>query len=108
MGGRIVASIQVVLETESGEQCDLVTEPRKMLINLLPGARDESFPLLRYVDPYGLTIFNRLQMDSFLPEWARLYDRTKTVEEREHLKRIESLARRCRDEVHLYLKFVGD
>ena len=34
--------------------------------------------------------------------------KAETAEERQLVSKIEELARRCRDEVHLYIRFVGD
>jgi hypothetical protein len=36
---------------------------------------DESFPLLRYVDPWGKTLFNRTQIEAVIFEFRRLIDR---------------------------------
>lgn len=36
---------------------------------------DERFPLLRYVDPYGKTLFNRTQVDAVISEFRRLRER---------------------------------
>ena len=41
-------------------------------------------------------------------EWAVVSQRAKTAEEQALAGHVEALARRCRDEVHNYLKFVGD
>ena len=34
----------------------------------IPG--DCDFKLLRYIDPYGDTVFNRIQMEDFLTDWS--------------------------------------
>jgi hypothetical protein len=76
---------------------------------LLPSFSDESFHCLRFIDEYGNTTFNGLQIQhQFLPEWKRMYDRVNTEQERRGLQAIEDLARRCLDDVHVYLKFIGD
>jgi hypothetical protein len=66
---------------------------------------DADFVLLHYIDPYGDTIFNRVQMDDFLTDWNRVRP---TDVEREQWSLVRDMALRCRDEVHLYLWFIGD
>ena len=73
----------------------------------MPGS--DEYPFLASIDPYGDTTFNNLQMPRFLKEWAAVVSqRAKTTEEQALVASVESLARRCRDEVHVYLKFIGD
>ena len=72
---------------------------------LLAGAEG----LLRYVDPYGDTIFNRVQA----PDLIRDIDLLAlaigvTAAERRGLDRLRVMAERLRDSVHRYLWFVGD
>jgi hypothetical protein len=74
---------------------------------LLPW-NDDSFRCLGVVDPYGDTIFNRLQMPYLLDDIARLDLSSATNAERQGLEILELLARRCRDGVHLYIRFIGD
>ena len=69
---------------------------------------DVSFRLLSYIDPYGDTIFNRLQMKTFLAEWEAIKAEAITEQEMEAWKKTKVLAKKCRDEVHLYLRFIGD
>lgn len=68
----------------------------------------EHFELLRYVDPYGKTVFNRLQIDTVLDEFRRLkpYAR-KPIDERTY-DRLIHLAELVKREVHTYLVFIGD
>ena len=61
--------------------------------------------LLRYVDRYGDTFFNRMQMDDFLTDWDNLRPTSTQVEEWKHVR---ELAMRCKNEPHLYLRFIGD
>ncbi len=62
---------------------------------------------LRYIDPYGYAIFNRLQMPAFLEEWQAV-SKNALSEDMGLLNAIESLAKRCRDEDGFYLRFIGD
>lgn len=64
--------------------------------------------LLSYIDPYGDTAFNRLQMRDFLIEWNAI---AATPEFADHLgfaEEVRAMAIQCQSEVHLYLWFIGD
>ena len=87
---------------------DSVGDPRNQLGMLLPQLDDENHPILAGIDPYENTIFNGIQMHRFLLEWKDVTAKASTVEERELVTKIEEFALRCRDEVHLYIRFIGD
>ena len=57
--------ISVALQNINGKKFKQVVPPMGLLNRLLP-IEDSRFPLLRYVDPYGNTIFNGLQMHPLL------------------------------------------
>ncbi len=102
--------VDVWLEDENGrveEVADI--KPPYTLGKLLHSVEaDPSYPYLGYIDPYGDTIFNRLQLKPFLEEWDRLYKKARTDEERIAMDRVKKLALKCLESVHTYLKFVGD
>ena len=100
--------LEIVLQTELGAQVDAVADPKNCLARLLPEIDGQQYPVLGGIDPYGDTLFNGLQMRRFLLEWADVSARASTSEERDLVAKIDELARRCRDEVHLYIRFVGD
>jgi hypothetical protein len=100
--------LEIVLQTESGAKIDSVADPKNYLGKLLPQIADDSHPLLGGIDPYGDTIFNGIQIRRFLLEWQAVSSNAVTTEERELVSKIEELAVRCRDQVHLYIRFVGD
>ena len=60
--------------------------------------------LLKYIDPYGDTIFNNLQIDDLVADLELL----KEIEDNELIDRIISLAQECKSEIHTYLTFYGD
>lgn len=76
-----------------------------LLRELLP-AGDCS--LLSGIDFYGDTVFNRIQMNDLLPELTKLKANKLTSAQIAHVSAIEQLALKCKQEVHLYLKFIGD
>jgi hypothetical protein len=69
---------------------------------------DVSFRLLCYIDPYGNTVFNQLQMETFLAEWENIRDDAKTQDEVAAWSSVKTFATKCKNDVHLYLRFMGD
>jgi hypothetical protein len=103
-GGRFVLTRLI---TERGEVLDELVDSSGVIDRLVPPLSEDGSPCWRFIDPYGDTVFNNLQMPSFLLELEVL--RGKATGPTSHiLARLEAMAKRCRDEVHLYLKFVGD
>jgi hypothetical protein len=60
------------------------------------------------IDPYGDTVFNRLQMPLPLDDLERLDISSASDVGRRGLKRLEALARRCHESTHICLRFIGD
>jgi hypothetical protein len=99
--------IDVTVETEKGQRrAELGTRARQ-LGRLLALASQRRFELLRFVDPYGDTVFNRPQMETFLLEWAEL-TKEATDEEVNACERVTEMGEYVRDNPHHYLKFYGD
>jgi len=69
---------------------------------------DAASPMWRYIDPYGDTVFNWLQMPAFINELDDLRNAAKAGAESRGLDRLRVIADRCRAGTHLYVKFIGD
>jgi hypothetical protein len=100
--------LSIEVQDEFGATLSTTTDPKNLLTYLLPEFGDTAYPMLGCIDPYGDTTFNRPQIALFLAEWIAVSLRAKTIEEKELASCIESMAQRVRDNVHLYLKFIGD
>ena len=100
--------LAITLQDERGVELDSVVDAKNFLGELLPEHDDRAHPMLASIDFYGDTIFNRMQMDRFLVEWSDVVSKANIPEEKALVSAIEGMARRCLDEVHLYLKFIGD
>lgn len=98
----------VELTDENGERLETVSNFAGRGFDHLLRAHAEEGKLLGYINPYGDTVFNRLQIDDFLTDWNILIDAATTADVRDFLTQVQSLAVKCRDTVHLYLKFVGE
>lgn len=75
---------------------------------IIPPISDDNSPCLRFVDWHGFTVFNNLQMKTFISEWDTIDLQKFSEEDKEHLAKIREMAVECRDKVHLYLWFRGD
>ena len=96
------------LQDEDGEKIDEVHDPLGLIVSYLPLLSDQSFHCLRFIDPYGDTYFNQMQIETFLAEWDRTFDKVQEEAAKRLSLEIKSLAQRCKQEPHLYLRFLGD
>lgn len=96
-------SLVIKLEDDLGERSEWV-----LLHGVIPVRGERDFPLLRGVDAYGKTIFNHLQMESFLEEWERVRDRARDETQRDAWEKVKDLAQACQQDRDLYLRFVGN
>jgi hypothetical protein len=103
-----IMPFSIVLETEDGGQLERIEDLSNLLHRVLPSNDDSSYQYLQFIDWYGDTVFNGLQMKPFKAEWKRLKKVAQTDEEKVILARVNILADRCQTEPHLYLKFYGD
>ncbi len=96
-------SFVVKLEDDLGERGEWV-----MLHGVVPSREEQAFPSLRCIDPYGKTVFNHLQMKSFLEEWERVRDRAHDESQKEAWLKVKEMAQNCQTDRDLYLRFVGN
>lgn len=101
-------AMTIRLQDEFGEATDEVHDPTGIIVSNLPSLSDQSYHCLRFIDPYGDTYFNGMQMETLLFEWDRLFGGSEEKEAKELSMRVRALAQQCRSHPHLYLKFVGD
>lgn len=100
--------LDIVLEDEQGQQIESITDPLGLLIPLIERDADRTAICLQFIDPYGDTMFNRLQMKQLVSELRNLHKFAVRQEEKDLLREIEILAERGQQEPHRYLKFYGD
>jgi hypothetical protein len=91
---------------EEGSQIAGVQDVQNLLHPLLE--KITAPRLLGYIDWYGDTIFNRLQIPAVRAELADLGMNIDQVGARQLLKEIDELAKMALEEPHQYLRFSGD
>jgi hypothetical protein len=69
---------------------------------------DTSFVCLRFIDPYGDTTFNQLQIPHLAKELEQILASLPAGAVREHCEKVLLMARKAEGETHTYLKFYAD
>jgi hypothetical protein len=101
--------IEVVLQDEMCNNIsETVQDPQGVIALSLPDLADAAYSCVRFIDPYGDTIFNRLQATVIIEEWNRLKPLFSERNAETLWADIHKLIVRCSDEPHTYLKFIGD
>ena len=95
-------SLVVKLEDDLGERGEWI-----VLYGVIPAHAEREFPLLRSIDPFGKTVFNHLQMETFLEEWEKVRDRARDESQKEAWGKVKEMAETCQGDRDLYLRFVG-
>jgi hypothetical protein len=93
----------IILENEEREQIES-SNMEYFLNALLDPSNNEGFKLVKYLDPYGDTVFNHLQMDDLIFDFKKIRD----SDYNENVEKIIQLALKCKSEPHTYLAFYVD
>jgi hypothetical protein len=99
--------VNAQLEGESGQIHGSVEDPYGVVSGIVLAGGLHSTVCLRFIDPYGDTVFNRQQAPVLIQELESLLADRSDALERAHLSVVLDLARKVAEDVHLYLKFVG-
>ena len=101
---RIIMGWTIVLEDENGQAIRTLLD----VFNYddLDSLNFDDFILLKYIDPYGDTTFNTLQLDHLQTDFKKLKNVVST--QVEIIEQILNLIKHSQDEVHKYIKFYGD
>jgi hypothetical protein len=95
-------------ENEQGAALETLDDPHNLVAQLLPDYGDAAFPCLRFVDLYGDTVFNQLQIPLLLDELHSLGERSLAPPVHAHLVALTELVQKAAGEVHTYIRFYGD
>jgi hypothetical protein len=100
--------IDLRLESEKGEVFRELPDGGALVERFLPDFESADFPCLRFVDPYGDTVFNQLQIEQVTWELEALAGRQHEPEVDRHLLAVLEFVRAARGRVHTYIRFYGD
>ena len=87
--------MSIRLETREGKALEEIPDLESLLSHFFPSWDDLTYHFLRYVDPWGDTIFNHLQMEELIFELRRIRQKASTEEQRAFVDAIEGMAGRC-------------
>lgn len=100
-----MAAIQAHLESEDGTR--LVSVWDRVGVADFVRSRSEGTTCMRFIDPYGNTVFNRAQCGVLRDEWDVLGDGAPEAVRR-WIDDVAALLERCSTDMHLYVRFSGD
>jgi hypothetical protein len=102
-------ALEAVWKSETGEELGTVDDVGGFLSAVaLKRVGFAGTTCVRFLDPHGDTVFNRLQLPVLAQELDVLAAATKDRAVRDHLSAVAELARRAAGEIHTYLWFIGD
>ena len=101
-------AMTIRLQGEDGAKIEEVYDVQGVIATYLPLLSDQSYHCVKFIDPYGNAYFNQMQIQTFLAEWDRIFDKVEKSEAKQLAAKIRALAELCLQEPHLYLKFIGD
>jgi hypothetical protein len=95
-------------ENGQGTALETFEDPNNLVAQFLPENADVDFPCLRFVDLYGDTVFNQLQLPQLLDELRLLATRQFDPPVQQHLVSLIGLVHRASGQVHTYIHLYGD
>ena len=95
-------------EDENGEMLEELLDPQALVSRILPPANGSDSVCLRFIDPYGDTVFNQLQIPILISELEHAQKSGVAPDVSQHLQSMLTLARRADGNTHTYIKFYGD
>ena len=100
--------IKARVESENGDVEAELLDPGNLTAKLTAPFTGSDSPCLRFVDPYGDTTFNQLQLPVLIREIEGAIEMAADASVKSHGEVLLELARKAGSEVHTYLKFYGD
>lgn len=103
--------IDVAVVDENQVETHVIGDQRNHLAKLATNGewlKMEGSVCLRFIDAYGLTIFNQAQLPVLLSELEHTASLQTNPEIRSHIQEVCRLVSGAKGKVHMYIKFIGD
>ncbi len=100
--------IDVRTEDERGRVIKELPDPQSLLPRLLRQLNGKESACVRFIDPYGDTYFNQLQMPVLLQELRAVVDACSDQDAKVHGEAVIALVESANNKVHTYVRFTGD
>ncbi len=101
-------ALDVFWQEEDGdtiERCPIWYKPGEYVIDV---REFENTVCLKFIDDYGDTTFNQVQIPVLIEELESLLPKAKDAEARLALETLIAFVRKAAGKVHTYIKFIGD
>jgi hypothetical protein len=110
MGNEVLGSLQ--WEDEHGDLIEAHLNGIYLAFELMSqdasGATLAKTFCLKFIDPYGDTTFNQLQIPVLIEELKSLLPSYPKGKKRQEIEAMISFIEKAKDKVHTYIKFYGD
>lgn len=100
--------IDAFIESERCEPEGEVPDPGNLTARLVESLPADNSRCLCFIDRYGDTTFNQLQLPVLIEELRRAIDQSSNPLVKSHGEALLALTCRANSEVHTYIKFYGD
>lgn len=100
--------IELIWEEDCGTVLARLNDPQSLMQKWLPPESASEFAFLRFIDPYGDTIFNTLQLPMLLQELKTCQSNSLEAKVADHLSKTIALVLGAQGFVHTYVRFIGD
>jgi len=100
--------IDVRIQDERGGLVRELLDPRSLLPRLLPQVNGNRSACVRFIDPYGDTYFNQLQVPVLLAELKAVVSTCADKEAKAHGEAVIALVESANESMHTYVRFIGD
>jgi hypothetical protein len=101
-------ALDITWEDERGEILEKCPNWFNLWNHISDPAEIQGTCCLRFLDDYGDTTFNQIQIPVLLAELESLLPKSKDDEARNSLESVIGFIRKAEGEIHTYIKFYGD
>lgn len=100
--------IRIIKIDELGEALEDIQVNFADIVNVLEAAYGykKNYPWIATIDPYGDTIFNRIQMPFVIKDLKKLYQDKKDLLPKDAIDKLIAFLEKV--DIHEYIKFIGD
>ena len=100
--------INCALTDEQGSKLQMVIDEKNVFSKFVVDGQAGKLKLLKYIDPWGNTYFNSVQLDDLIEDIDAVIKGAKDAELTDFLSKVREYAHYCKNTQHTYIKFIGD
>jgi hypothetical protein len=100
--------VDVQIEDEDGNMIEHMGDIKGQFSNFIPSLIESNSFCLRFIDLYGNTIFNQMQIPILIEEISEALEHVENKDNYEFINEILLFIRKAKGQVHTYVRFIGD